>query len=79
VVLKSRLLGRLTVPGEEAAEFRMAVESSLTDIGAHLPLKLPEHFLPDEDKPQGIASVLDRFGLGQRDAGLQAEERPDDD
>jgi hypothetical protein len=57
----------------------MSVESSLTDIGAHLAFKPPEQFLPDEDKPQGIATVLDRFGLRQRDAGLQTEERSDDD
>ncbi len=66
VVLKVRLDGRLGVPADktpEAAELRMTLESALTEIGVDPALQPPEKFLPDADKPQGIADALDRFGI----------------
>ena len=66
VVLKARLDGRIGVPQEkttEAAELRMTLESSLTEIGKDPKLQPPQDFLPDADKPQGIADALDHFGI----------------
>ncbi|KFA86794.1 hypothetical protein [Archangium violaceum] len=66
VVLKTRLDGRITVPANDAggaAELRMVLESALSEIGQDPKLQPPENFLPDADKPQGIADALDRFGI----------------
>ena len=67
----------------EAAELRMVLESSLTGIGQDPKLQPPEKFLPDEDKPQGIADALDRFGVPRAknasDAGTPGETDPDDE
>lgn len=66
VVLKVRLDGRIAVPANDAAgaaELRMVLESSLTEIGKDPRLQAPENFLPDADKPQGIADAMDRFGI----------------
>ena len=66
VVLKARLDGRIAVPANSAAgaaELRMVLESALSGIGEDPRLKPPESFLPDADKPQGIADALDRFGI----------------
>ncbi|WP_375756842.1 hypothetical protein [Corallococcus exercitus] len=72
VVLKARLDGRIGVPQEktpEAAELRMTLESSLTDIGKDPKLQPPQDFLPDADKPQGIADALDHFGIPRTKPG----------
>lgn len=86
VVLKTRLDGHLVVPADktpDAAELRMALESSLTEIGQDPKLQPPEKFLPDEDKPQGIADALDRFGVPRAknggDGGTPGETDPDDE
>ncbi|PTL79034.1 hypothetical protein [Vitiosangium sp. GDMCC 1.1324] len=66
VVLKVRLDGRITVPASDAggaAELRMVLDSALSEIGQDPRLQPPESFLPDADKPQGIADALDRFGI----------------
>ena len=88
VVLKARLDGRLVVPATEKegpAELRLTVEQALTELGQEPGLKVPESFLPDVDKPKGIADALDRFGVprGGADAGVAAPgaapEPPDDE
>ena len=66
VVLKVRLDGRITVPANTAggaAELRMVLDSALSEIGQDPRLQPPQDFLPDADKPQGIADALDRFGI----------------
>ncbi len=65
-VLKARLDGRITVPANDvggAAELRMVLDSALSEIGQDPRLQPPQDFLPDVDKPQGIADALDRFGI----------------
>ncbi|HEX8704162.1 MAG TPA: hypothetical protein VF815_35345 [Myxococcaceae bacterium] len=66
VVLKARLDGTLSGPAEkpaEAADLRMSLESTVTEIGQDPKLQPPQDFLPDADKPEGIADALDRFGI----------------
>jgi len=66
VVLKAKLEGKLSVPAsgkDKAAALRLVMDSALTDIGADPKLKAPDEFLPDQDKPEGIAATLDRFGV----------------
>jgi hypothetical protein len=66
VVLKAKLDGKLEVPAtekEKGATVRLTLDSALTEIGTDPKLKAPEEFLPDEDKPEGIAATLDRFGI----------------
>nr|WP_246357173.1 hypothetical protein [Pyxidicoccus fallax] len=69
VVLKARLDGRIGVAAEktpEAAELRLTLESALTELGQDPKLQPPESFLPDADKPQGIADALDAFGIERK-------------
>ncbi len=87
VVLKARLDGRVGVParGEEPeAELRLTIESALTGIGSAPALEAPKDFLPDEDKPDGVAAALARFGIERKspDAGVPAPTaggEPEDD
>jgi hypothetical protein len=77
VVLDSHLEGKLAVPSPDAKEvtLRLTVETALSDIGKDPGIKVPPEFLPDADKPAGIAAALDRFGIphGGRDAGAEPE------
>jgi hypothetical protein len=86
VVLKARLDGYISVPAEktpEAAQLRMTLQAALTQIGEDPKLKPPENFLPDADKPQGIADALDRFGIPREkntDGGVpSADPNPDEE
>jgi hypothetical protein len=77
VVLKARLDGRIGVKArgdEPEAELRLSVESTLTGIGTPPTIEAPKDFLPDEDKPDGVAAALARFGFDRRaaDAGVAA-------
>ncbi len=88
VVVKARLDGRVQVPNNPAggeAELRASMTSEVTDIGKDPRLTPPKEFLPDEDKPEGIAAMLDRFGIphggdAKPDAGTTAgvEDPPDE-
>ncbi|HET9452387.1 MAG TPA: hypothetical protein VFO83_15970 [Aggregicoccus sp.] len=93
VVLKASLDGRLSVPGAAAgadagageAELHLTLQSARTEIGKAPELQVPTSFLPDADKPQGIADALDRFGvpragLAKPDAGAaEAAPEPEDE
>lgn len=75
VVLKARLDGHLVVPSDktpEAAELRMSLESTLTGIGQDPKLQPPEKYLPDADKPEGIADALNRFDDALKSVGIQS-------
>jgi hypothetical protein len=72
VVLKARVDGRLTVPKDktpDSADLRLTLESAVSDIGKDPRLQPPADFLPDADKPQGIADALDRFGIPRNQPG----------
>jgi hypothetical protein len=81
VVLESHLEGKLSVPSPQEGEdatLKLTVETSLTDIGKDPGIKPPSEFLPDADKPAGIAAALDRFGIAHgaghgKDAGAEPE------
>ena len=66
VVLRARLDGRLVVPPEgeqeKRAEVRLVLDASVKNIGQDPALEPPKEFLPDADKPAGIAMALERFG-----------------
>lgn len=85
VVLKARMDGRLGVPATAeggAAELRMTVEVALSEIGQDPKLQPPAEFLPDADKPEGLADALDRFGIPRQrteDAGTPAPEPEDEE
>jgi hypothetical protein len=85
VVLKARLDGRMTAPGEDKdgdVTLRVTLDGRVADIGKEPSLKTPKDFLPDVDKPEGIADALDRFGIPRvgkhADGGAEAEQ-PDED
>jgi len=80
VVLESRLEGVLGVPSPDGKDVtvQLAVETGVTDVGKDPAIKPPPEFLPDADKPLGIAAALDRFGIPHKarpgaDAGVEAE------
>ncbi|MGQ0504135.1 MAG: hypothetical protein ACT4TC_02350 [Myxococcaceae bacterium] len=84
VVVKARLDGRIKQPNSPAggeAFLSTSMHVEVTGVGKNPVLQPPKDFLPDEDKPEGIASVLERFGLdtgtGKPDAG-SVEEPPDE-
>ena len=83
VVLRARLDGRLGVKSDEAeSELHLVVESNLTNIGKSPLIEAPKEFLPDEDKPDGIAAALVKMGIERKkptDAGTAAPGEPDDD
>ncbi|MFP2930971.1 hypothetical protein ACLESO_38390 [Pyxidicoccus sp. 3LG] len=79
VVLKARLDGRIGVPSEktpEAAELRLTLESALTEVGDDPKLQPPQDFLPDADKPQGIADALDAFGIERKKPEGAEKDKP---
>src|SRR5690606_1925497 len=66
VILQAKVDGRLRVPGEEGqptTELSVSVRSALSDIGKEPTIEVPEDFLPDADKPEGIAEVITRYGF----------------
>lgn len=79
VVLQAHVIGRLEVPGQAgsgAAELRLVLDERIRDVGRPPAIKPPEGFLPDADKPEGLADALDRFGIprsGRADAGVDTE------
>jgi len=79
VVLHARLEGRLVVPagrGNPEADLQLALECGLSNVGVNPAVQPPHDFLPDVDKPLGIAAALDRFGIrrGGRDGGTEEDE-----
>jgi hypothetical protein len=73
VVLKAKLDGRIAMATDGGdAELRLTLETAMTDIGRAPQLAAPKDFLPDEDKPVGIAAAMERFGVERRlpDGGL---------
>jgi hypothetical protein len=73
VVLKATMNGRMRVASDGGdAELRLSLSSSLTNLGRPPELKTPQDFLPDEDKPQGIAATMLRFGIERGDGGTPA-------
>jgi hypothetical protein len=69
VVLQTSLDGRLGVAADAGtADLWLVLKSSLSEIGSDPKLKAPSDFLPDQDKPQGIAAALERFGVPRASA-----------
>ena len=91
VVLKTRLDGRVGVKSTEPdagtpqdSELHLVLESSLTGIGQSPLIEAPKDFLPDEDKPDGIAAALLRMGIERKTAdggvgGAGGPGEPEDD
>jgi hypothetical protein len=79
VVLRARLDGKLDVPaqpGVPAAQLHVQLEERIQDVGKSPTLRPPDGYLPDADKPEGIADALDRFGMPRQarpDAGVDTE------
>ncbi len=88
VVIKARLDGRLGVSGVAMpgagdaadAELHLVIESTLTGIDKAPVIEAPREFLPDEDKPDGVAAALARFGIERKhvDGGTPTAEPEDD-
>ena len=83
VVLKVELQGSLKIPDKEADSLvHIRLAAQVDEIGKNPPLAIPDAFIPDEDKPQGIAAALERFGLGRKsraEADSATETLPDED
>jgi hypothetical protein len=69
VVVKVHLDGRVGVKASDAeSELHLVLDSSLTNIGKTPTIELPKDFLPDEDKPDGIAAALLKMGIERKKA-----------
>jgi hypothetical protein len=85
VVLKAVVDGRLRVPAAKdapAADLHLTLDESLSKVGQAITVAAPQDFLPDQDKPEGIADALDRFGVqreGKRQDADADEKEPADD
>lgn len=91
VVLKTRLDGRVGVKATDLdagtpteSELHLVLESSLTGIGKTPLIEAPKDFLPDEDKPDGIAAALLKMGIERKTAdggvgGAGGPGEPEDD
>jgi hypothetical protein len=85
VVLAARVEGKLSAPSPSDAkeiQVRLTLNTSITGVGKDPGIKAPADFLPDADKPQGIAAALDRFGIphgaAAKDAGAEPAENEDE-
>lgn len=82
VVLAAKLNGRIAVPSQEslpAAEVRLSLDAATTQIGKAPAPAAPAEFLPDADKPQGIADALDQVGIPRAaDAEAEKTEAPEE-
>lgn len=83
VVLSAKLDGRMSVPaqqGTKPAELKLTVNAKLTELGREQKIATPKEFLPDQDKPKGIADALERFGVAQaRDRETSEAAEPEDE
>lgn len=84
-ILSARLEGKLSAPSPTHAKevsVHLTLNATMTAIGKDPKVKVPDDFLPDADKPQGIAAALDRFGIphgpGAKDAGAEPAENDDE-
>jgi hypothetical protein len=89
VPLKSELTATVAAPGEASiasARLTLRVRSRVTPA-EKIAVVSPKEYLPDEDRPGGIAAALERFGISRADGGLarspnqkpaESEEVPED-
>jgi len=78
VPLEAELTATVTAPGNDTSDFAtltLKIESKLEPV-EKLELAAPAQFLPDQDRPAGVAAALDRFDIRRPDAGLAGEGRP---
>jgi hypothetical protein len=80
-MLSAKLEGKLSAPSPsdpKEVSVRLTLSTTVTGIGKDPKVKAPNDFLPDADKPHGIAAALDRFGIphgpGAKDAGTEPTE-----
>ncbi|MBI5548520.1 MAG: hypothetical protein HY901_31950 [Deltaproteobacteria bacterium] len=89
VPLKSQLTATIIAPGEEQDEARLVlkIQTELKPSAEPIAIAAPESFLPDQDRPTGIAAALERFDMKRADAGVasgapskpaDAEDSPED-
>jgi hypothetical protein len=82
VVVKAKLDGRMVVDGAGgAAELHLVLDSALTEVGRTPAIAAPREFLKDEDKPDGVAAALLRFGIDRKkgDGGVFLQPEPEDE
>ena len=77
VPLKVDLTATFTAPGEEQdqATLVLKVESELKPADK-LTIAVPEDFLPDQDRPNGVAAALERFEVQRPDGGVTGRGKP---
>jgi hypothetical protein len=85
VVLQAHLDGHLKVPAvkdQREADLHLTLSQYMKRMGEEVRVAAPKEFLPDEDKPEGIADALDRFDVqreGKRAEAAAPDDQPDDD
>lgn len=81
VPLRAELTATIEAPGEDkdVATLVLKVQSDLVPGGEKIVLEAPADFLPDQDRPAGIAAALDRFEVRKLDGGTAAPPTNDQD
>jgi hypothetical protein len=73
VALKSRLSAKVAAPGEDKDEatLTLKIETEVKPV-EKVAVSAPDDFLPDQDRPNGIAAALERFEMQRSDGGIAA-------
>lgn len=81
VPLKAELTATIGAPGEEKDEATLVlkVQTDLVPGGEKIVVAAPTEFLPDQDRPNGVAAALERFEIQQPDGGVAAPAKPEPD
>ncbi|MGC4123051.1 MAG: hypothetical protein QM765_52475 [Myxococcales bacterium] len=81
VPLKVELTATVSAPGNETDDFAtltLKIESELKPV-EKVEIAAPAEFLPDQDRPAGVAAALERFDMRKADAGAgEAKPKPSD-
>ncbi|HEY3450119.1 MAG TPA: hypothetical protein VGK67_27445 [Myxococcales bacterium] len=78
VPLKVELTATVAAPGNETDDFAtltLKIESELKPVDK-VEVAAPAEFLPDQDRPTGVAAALERFDMRKPDAGGAGEPKP---
>jgi hypothetical protein len=83
VVLKAKLSGKIAVPpqaNQKRAQLALTIDSSISDIDKEreVAIAVPKDYLPDEDKPRGIAVALEKFGVSSTPETDEKQAQPDE-
>lgn len=79
VPLRVKLAATISAPGDEKDDFAtlvLKIESQLEPLADKPKIAAPDDYLPDQDRPEGVAAALARFEIERADGGTPTEAKP---